>query len=335
MGKTPDVQVLSHFYNTDISWQYFRKEETDMKEQILVMGGSYFAGRVFGMIADAGGYAVTVINRGTYSVKDMGNIRELVCDRHDRQKLKELPIEPYYDAVVDFCAYHPGDIETIVSALPCKFHQYVFISTADVAEPDSSVRNERSALRQTAGADPVEQYTFEKKLLEEELRETALRKNFTYTTLRPAFIYGPYNYAPRESWFIQRIVQGHDIPYPVDAKGRFQMVYVKDVARAVLLCIGNRSAYGNVYLLSAPEIMTYDSFLAVLRDVSGRIIRTRNVTVAEVTEQRIPLPFPLTEQENALFDGSKIERELGFSYCDQREAMRLTWNAFRAVFEEI
>lgn len=79
-------------------------------------------------------------------------------------------------------------------------------------------------------------------LLEKELKKGACRKGCSYTILRPVFIYDPYNYAPRESWYIQRIVKGQVIPHPSDANGKFQMVYVKDVARALIECIRDTSS---------------------------------------------------------------------------------------------
>ena len=51
--------------------------------------------------------------------------------------------------------------------------------------------------------------------------------------LRPAILYGPYNYAPRESVFIQMAVQKKCIPSFTDADGRFQFIYVKDAAEAI------------------------------------------------------------------------------------------------------
>lgn len=301
------------------------------KKKILIIGGTYFVGRVFVIWALQNGCELTLINRGKYSMKSIGTVTEFTCDRHDIQKLQSLPLEKEYDAVVDFCAYEEQDIEQLMQHLPCDFKQYIYISTADVCESSADVRDENSDLHRHRPSDPVGLYTYKKMLLEKELAEAAAEKNCKYTILRPVFIYGPYNYAPRESWYIRHIVKGEAIPHPTDACGKFQMVYVKDIARAILLCVEKEEAAGKIYILSAPEVMTYDTFLELLRTVSGREILTVPVTVKEILEKRMPLPFPLTEQENALFNGERIVRELGFAYGDQRESMRLTYNAFQGV----
>ena len=303
------------------------------KKNVLVIGGSYFAGRIFVILALQNGWQVTVINRGRYSLGQLGDVTEFVCDRHDSQKLKDLPLQEEYDAVVDFCAYEEGDILQLSECLPCHFKQYIYISTADVCESSASVRNEESKLQILKPSDPVGVYTYKKMLLEKELMDAAKKRDYIYMILRPVFIYGPFNYAPRESWYIRHIVKGEAIPHPSDAKGKFQMVYVKDVARAIMLCVEKQEAAPKVYNLSAPEIMTYDFYVELLRSVSGREFEIYPVTVDEVLKQGIPLPFPLLERENALFQGEKIVRELGFTYGDQKESMRLTFQAFSRVYQ--
>ncbi len=303
------------------------------RKNVLVIGGSYFTGRIFVMLALQSGWQITVINRGRFSLGSLGDVTEFVCDRHDYQKLQALPLADAYDAVVDFCAYEEGDIADLSEYLPCDFGRYIYISTADVCESSVSVRYEDSKLQSQRPTDPVGLYTYKKMMLEKELKVAAGERGFQYTILRPAIIYGPFNYAPRESWYIQRIVKGEKIPHPVDAKGKFQMVYVRDVAKAIMLCVEKSQAEGKIYLLSAPEIMTYDSFVNLLRCVSGRAFETFPVTVEEVLKEGIPLPFPLMEEENALFCGEKIVRELGFEYGVQKDSMRLTFQAFCRVFQ--
>ena len=100
-----------------------------MKQRILVLGGSYFAGRVFTMVAHPT-CDLTLLNRGRYSM-DRYPVKEIHCDRHDAAALGNLPPADY-DAVVDFCAYNPGDIRSFADGARITFKKYVYISTADV-----------------------------------------------------------------------------------------------------------------------------------------------------------------------------------------------------------
>ena len=302
-----------------------------MGRNILIIGGTYFAGRVFSLVAESEGNQVTVMNRGTYSMQGTG-IKELRCDRRNIAGLRALAVEPHYDAVVDFCAYEPGDIRAIFESLNCRFDRYIYVSTPDVTRPSREYRNEESEVLQTEPQDEVGLYTWKKLGLESELVTAAHAAGTGYTIIRPAFIFGPYNYAPRESWYIQNIIQKGAVLHPVDAAGKFNMVYVKDLARAILACVNDSRAINQTYVVSAPEVLDYNSFVAALKVVADRNFDLIPVQAADVIRQNLPLPFPLTEAENELFDGMKITRELGFQYTPFGPNIKKTYEAFREIY---
>ena len=94
---------------------------------LLVIGGSYFYGRVFVMEA-VKEHTVTVLNRGTYSMQEFG-VKEIRGDRHDGAVLAQC--SEAYDAVIDFCAYEAGDVELAVRKITGQIGQYGLISTVD------------------------------------------------------------------------------------------------------------------------------------------------------------------------------------------------------------
>ncbi|HBU13038.1 MAG TPA: hypothetical protein DEB31_10065, partial [Clostridiales bacterium] len=104
-----------------------------MKKSLLVIGGSYFLGRMFTLLADkAGAYDITVLNRGRFPFKT-GNVRQIVCDRRDGAALSSVPFADGYDAIVDFCAELPGDCQTLFAALKnVSIGQYVHIGSCAV-----------------------------------------------------------------------------------------------------------------------------------------------------------------------------------------------------------
>lgn len=298
-----------------------------MNKNILVIGGTYFAGRVFSLLADSEGNGVTVMNRGSFSMAGTG-IKQIICDRRDPMALRAAALEPHYDAIVDFCAYEPGDIKSLLDNIPCGCDHYLYVSTPDVTKPSPAVRDENSPVMDVMPTDEVGLYTWKKLGLETELKTEARARGLGHTMIRPAFIFGPFNYAPREPWYIERIVKGEAIPHPVDATGRFNMVYVKDLARAILTCVYDGRSRDNTYVVSAPEVLDYNTFVAYLKAVSSVDFTLEPVTVADVMARNIPLPFPLTEAENELFDGSRITRELGFTYTGFMENMKKTFEFF-------
>lgn len=303
-------------------------------KKVLIIGGTYFAGRVFAIIAKQNGYSVNFINRGTYSMAYLGEVAEFKTDRHDPAGLAAVPFAEY-DAIVDFCAYEPGDCSSLLRSLKCKAGQYIIISTADVY--DRSVRtprDETSPLLDRMGSGAAADYMWKKRCLETEAAQVCKELGIGLTILRPAFIYGPFNYAPRESFYVERIIEGEPIPVPTDSDSEWNFVFVTDVARAICACVEKQDvSCGQAYNLSAPEVITYERFMQILQKITDRPFTTRPVTVSEVLEQNIPLPFPLTAEESELFAGTKICDQLGVSYISAEEGMQKAFNAFRSVYE--
>ncbi len=335
--------------------------------KILVIGGSYFYGRVFVMLA-AGEHDVTVVNRGTYSVESLG-ARQIRGDRRDRSVWKG--IKEKYDVIVDFCAYEKDDIATVLQNMDQSPKQYVLISTVDVYRRGIKGRkNEDTPLETRVFSGEAGEYIAGKVALEREVREECAGRGIEYTVLRPAVLYGPYNYAPRESMYIQMMVKNGLLPHINDAQGRFQMVYVKDAAEAAVKALLNENAYGRAYNLCEEEEITYDRLYEALRNAAGTEaegagsgegkrgeaaggteaegagsgaekrggaaggteIKELRVTVEEAREKGIPLPFAVTEEETELYDNGRSKRELGLSYTGLLEGMGRTYRAFRAVY---
>lgn len=300
--------------------------------KILVIGGTYFLGRVFTIIASKERHELFLLNRGTY-LMNMPFVTEYHLDRHDVDSLKRLPPQEY-DAVVDFCAYMPEDVENLLNHLPGKVKQYIYVSTCDVYKRNiEGLKDENTELSDTCYPGEAGTYMYNKMLLEKETKDVCEKLAIAYTSIRPAMIYGPFNYAPRESVFIKWIIEGQPLPYPVNSNGRFQFVYVKDVANAILSVIGENRAYNQVFNLCEKEIFTYSHFFEVLKKVSDRPFSMEEVTVNQAIEQNSPLPFPLTREETELYDGSKIVKELDFQYTPFEEGMKKTFQAFKNVYE--
>lgn len=305
-------------------------------KEILVIGGSYFYGRVFVMEAsrEQDKYHITILNRGTYSMEAFG-ASQITGDRHDRDVLNLC--DRNYDAVIDFCAYEAGDVNTVLEGISGNIGQYILISTVDIYERGSGImKTEDHAPEQRIFAGEAGAYIAGKVALEEELRKGCTGRGIPYTILRPAILYGPYNYAPRESAYIQMMLLSHALPHFTDADGRFQFVYVKDAAHAVLRVIGNQAAFSQAYNLCQDEIVTYEKFFQVLKEAAEpevtEIIQEIPITVSEAVAQQIPVPFPATEQETELCSNEKSKRELGMEYISFPEGMRRTYRAFKNVF---
>lgn len=298
--------------------------------KVLVIGGSYFLGRVFVMLASKE-HELTLINRGTYSMSQFG-VTEYKLDRNDIEALKQLPKEDY-DVVVDFCAYNPNEVKKVITYLPGNIQKYVLISTVDVYERGIEGKKAEETPWSTVLYEGKEgAYIHGKIQLEKELIKECKEKKISYAILRPAIIYGPYNYAPRESEYIREIIQKGKVIFPENADGKFQFVYVKDVANAILQ-IMQKDEEEQIYNICSSEISDYSSFLDVLKKVSTYPFEIEYVTVKQLRQNRMHEPFPLTKEDTELYDGTKFEKDFGFQYITLEEGMQRTFKAFENVFK--
>lgn len=289
--------------------------------RVLVLGGSYFLGKQFVSLA-CKEHDIVVMNRGNRPL-GLTQVKEIVGDRRDANSLAKLHDEQF-DVVVDFCAYEKGDIASVFSHLQAGFRQYIFISTCDVYthglgyELDENADFERGDFGGEAGA-----YISGKVALEEELAACAKQYQVAGTSFRPAIIYGPDNYAPRESMYFHWIKQAGQILHPVDATGEFQMVFVNDVAKAILASMGNEAAYHQAFNLAPVPMITYESFSEALSESVTVSFEKVPVSLQMIMDQQIPLPFPLTKEESNWYHGEKVLQLIG-KYTSLQEGLKVT-----------
>jgi nucleoside-diphosphate-sugar epimerase len=294
-------------------------------KNVLVIGGSYFVGKVFvEELSKVPGYAIYVMNRGNVPLNIEG-VTEIRCDRHDTEAMSEAIPSIVWNAVVDFCAYTPEDITTMISTLPSHaIGQYVFISTSSIYEKNNDLPIGEEALQLTGPQPgPHGDYAYNKHLAEEELKIQCKENNISWTIFRPTFIYGKYNYAPRESYFFDLVEEGKTIILPDNELALFTFVSVWDVARAIIICIGNKSAYTKAFNLAGEELISYTRLVDVLRIITGKHMSIESMSVHQIDALGIPLPFPL--DEHLIYSGTLITKDIGLSYTPFVEGMSATY----------
>ena len=297
-------------------------------KNILVIGGSYFAGRVFvEELLSCGGYIPYVVNRGSRPL-GLAGVHEIVCERHDAAEMARAIAPREWHAVVDFCAYAPGDIATVLRHLPGTVRRYIYVSTSSVCRNSLHLpMNEESA--KLAGPSPGAEggYAYDKWLLEGELARCCAEKSIPHVTLRPAFVYGKYNYAPRESYFFDLLDRREPLVLPQQPQALFSMVSVWDLAKICIACVGNGKVDGGAYLVCADELVSYDLLIETLEAITGRKFDVRRQSVRILHAARLPLPFPL--EEHLVYSGARLSRVLRHPYLSLAEGMAQTYEWYR------
>lgn len=294
---------------------------------MLIIGGSYFAGRVLvEEMFRTGDYDLYVLNRGSRPL-NLEGVTELLADRHDPGALRRALPSGKWAGVVDFSGYNRLAVEGIIDALgPGAAVHYIFISTVSVYRdslllPFTETAPLLTGPRPQPGKNP--NYGFDKCQAEEAVKERCRAAGMAWTILRPAMIYGRYNYAPRESWFFDLLRQGEPVVIPEKGMSLFQFVLVDDLARVIRCCLRDEFSRNTIFNVAAPDLISYDRYVAVLEEITGRPVPVQPMAVEEINARRIPLPFPL--DRHVIISTERLVRSLGFEYTDFNEGMRRTW----------
>jgi nucleoside-diphosphate-sugar epimerase len=299
-------------------------------KDILVIGGSYFVGRVFiEELLNHTEYNIYVLNRGRVPLK-LDNVKEIVCDRHDGVKLRQIVPPQEWNVIVDFCAYEPQDIVTLLQNLNGSVRQYILISTASVYENSLNLPMKEDTPKLTCSMPyPGGDYAYKKWLTELKLKEICEERSIAHTSLRPSFIYGKYNYAPRESYFFDLIAKCEPIIVPTPPQALFSMVSVWDVARICINCLGNEKVFNQAYNVTAEELISYDKLIETLEQITSRKFNIQRYPVSMIEAQKVPLPFPLTE--HLIYSGSLLQKTLNYQYTSFLQGINRTYNWFFRV----
>jgi nucleoside-diphosphate-sugar epimerase len=152
-----------------------------------------------------------------------------------------------------------------------ELQRFILISSLAAAHP---ARADAPACEDDEPA-PVTEYGRSKLAGESVLREHA---RFPYAILRPAAVYGP-----RDGDFLLMFKAARARWLPSFGAGRQQLslVYVEDVARAVLACLEHPASENRIYNVAHTEVLTAHALTAEI----GRQLGVKTI--------QIPLPTPL------------------------------------------
>lgn len=293
-------------------------------KHVLVLGGSYFVGKVFvEALRDSGEYVPYVMNRGRKPL-NLEGVNEIVCDRHDTGKISRVVPPMDWHAVVDFCGYRPGEVASLLEQLPGAVRRYVYISTATVHRNSLHLPMREDCGELTGlSPGPGGSYAYDKLLLEAELKSCCEARGIAHVSLRPAFVYGKYNYAPRESYFFDLVARNEPIVLPPQPQALFSMVAVWDLARIGIACMESEKVRNGAYLVCSDELVSYDLLLEVLETIISRKLEVRRQPVRLINAAGIPLPFPL--EEHLVYSGERLKRILDFEYMSLLDGMTKTY----------
>lgn len=238
------------------------------------MGGTRMMGEATVRHLLAAGHEVTVFNRGSRVPEWSAHVTQLRGDRDvaaDLTQLSQLDV----DTVVDFSAYRGVQSVSLVEVLPPAVH-LVHCSTGAVYAPVPQLP--------WAEDSPIGPWALwgdyaREKLATEQAARAAATDDRVVTIFRLPYVLAPRNYAPREEFVLNRLLDGKDVLLPGDGKAVQQFITAEQVGESVNLLVSTRPEQDvAVYNVADPRgLCTTEGFVQLCAQVAGVEVRIRAV----------------------------------------------------------
>jgi nucleoside-diphosphate-sugar epimerase len=277
--------------------------------RVLFIGGTGMISAAVSHMAVKTGHELYLLNRGLNAAQLLGS-RQLTADIHRPDDVSAALQKLEFDAVVDWIAYTPDDIERDLALFGGRTRQYVFISSASVYQkpPAHYVITESTPLH-----NPYWEYSRNKIACEERLMKAYRDEDFPATIVRPSMTYDRNLPIALGGWgtytLADRLTRGQPIIVHGDGSSLWVVTHAEDLGRGLLGLLGNERAVGEAFHITSDEVLTWDQIYSTIAEALGveaDIVHIPSDFIARVAPQ---MAGSLLGDKiwSAVFDNSKIK----------------------------
>jgi nucleoside-diphosphate-sugar epimerase len=239
--------------------------------RILLIGGTGVISTACTRLAVECGHEVHLLNRGRRADAPSG-AAVIVCDVTDERAVSTALEGRAWDAVVDFVAFTPEDIERDLRLFRGRTAQYVFISSASAYQRPLT---HYLVTESTPLANPYWEYSRQKIACEARLMRAYREEAFPVTIVRPSLTYGETMIPlATNSWafpwsVVDRLRRGVPVVIPGDGTSLWTITHNTDFARGLLGLLGHRQAIGHAFHVTSDEVLTWNQCYEAVADAAG------------------------------------------------------------------
>jgi len=276
--------------------------------KILFIGGTGIISSACTAAAVERGFELYLLNRGksTRAVPEGAHI--LNGDIRDAASVEHALKGHTFDAVVDWIAFTPEQVEADLGYFRNRTAQYVFISSASAYQkPVRSLPiTESTPLMNAFWA-----YSRAKIACEERLLRAAREENFPITIVRPSHTYDCTLIPEDSGWTtIDRMRKGKEIIVHGDGTTTWVLTHHRDFAKGFVGLLGNPRAIGDAFHITSDEALTWNQIVDTLADAAGtkaRIVHLPSEFIA-AHDPQWGAGLLGDKAHSVLFDNTKIKR---------------------------
>jgi nucleoside-diphosphate-sugar epimerase len=256
------------------------------------------------------GHRVGVLNRGKTPSPFGARVEAIHGARDDAAALARAA-EGRWDAVVDFLAYTPAQVQLAVDAFAGRTGQYVFIGTAAAYDKP----NARLPITEDAPlANPFWEYARLKIACEESVRRAHRERGLPITIVRPSYTYGPTwipsGFGGQDYTVVDRMRRGRPVLCHGDGTALWVMTHASDFAVGLVGLLGHPGALSEAFHITSNEVLTWDAIYETIARAAGaeaRLVHVPSALVAALVPDR-GAGLLGDKAQSTFFDNEKVRR---------------------------
>jgi len=278
--------------------------------KVLFLGGTGNISTACVEHALARGHQVGILIRGQRPSPFGPWVETLIGDRDDPGALGKAA-GGGWDAVVDFLAYTPAQVDMAVSAFTGRTGQYVFIGTAAAYDkPNAPLPITEDAPL----ANPFWEYARLKIACEDAVWKAHRERGQPTTIVRPSYTYGPTwipsGFGGQDYTVVGRMRRGLPVVCHGDGTALWGMTHARDFAVGLVGLLGRAEASGEAFHITTDEILTWDAIYGAIASAAGveaRLVHVPSALIAALVPDR-GASLLGDKAHSSVFDNAKVRR---------------------------
>ncbi len=236
--------------------------------KVLFIGGTGIISSACAQLAVDSNIDLYILNRGKTTSRPIPQGAHLLKgDIRRPESIAQILKGQEFDAVVDWIAFTPDQVETDIELFRGCTGQYVFISSASAYQtPPSSLPVTES----TPLDNPIWEYSRNKIACEERLMQAYRQEKFPITIVRPSHTYDQTLFPLHGGYTnIARMRKGQKIVVHGDGTSLWTLTHHRDFAKGFAGLLGNSKAIGDTFHITSDEWLSWNQICEILGQAAG------------------------------------------------------------------
>jgi nucleoside-diphosphate-sugar epimerase len=236
--------------------------------KVLFIGGSGVISSACSWLAVERGIDLYVLNRGTTQRRPLPEQATVLRgDIRDPAAAARALGGREFDAVVDWVAFTPEQVQADVDLLRGRTGQYVFISSASAYQTPPA---RLPVLESTPLRNPFWRYSRDKIACEDLLVAAYRSEGFPATIVRPSQTYDQTKVPLDGGWTaVARMRQGRPVVVHGDGTSLWTLTHHADFARGFVPLLGHPRTIGEAFHITSDDVLTWNQIAQSLAAAAG------------------------------------------------------------------